>query len=167
MKQIATCMALLIVVLACGCGKKPKAEPMDDFSIFDDSTLMFMWSSATPAEIIRFYADNVVSNSLPGSKLFQIECLGEPRYLTGAKKKPDDPDHVIMARMGIAFQTRLVIDKPDGSREEVSGVSALICQNLDHQEDLTIWLEFFPDGNLDEIEESLKTKVYEEHPTTN
>ena len=58
---------------------------MDDFSIFEASEQMFLWSSGTPAEIIRFYAEDLVGHSLPGSTLVGIECFGEPKYLTGAR----------------------------------------------------------------------------------
>ncbi len=135
---------------------------MDDFAIFEDSQHMFAWSSAKPAEIIRFPAEDLVSNSLPGSTLRQILCSGEPKYLTGARKQADDPNQVIMTRMGVAFETRFVIDRPNGVQEEVSGISALICQNLDRQEELTIRLEFTPGGNLSEVEASLAVKLYED-----
>jgi hypothetical protein len=136
---------------------------MDDFSGFDDSTQMYAWSSAPVSEMVRFYIENAVGNVFPGAKVDRVVCAEEPRYLSGAKKQDSDPDHVILVRVGAVFPTGILFTTSDGAKRQVQGVSTMICQNLDAPGNQSVWLEFTPNGDIDELEKLLPVKIYKDN----
>ena len=134
---------------------------VDDFSIFDDSKHLFGWTDADPSEIIRFYLADAVEQAYPNSILESILCTAAPRFLSTVKTVEENPAEAVMARLGAVFHALFDIQTEDGVSGTFEGVCTLVCQDLDKPGDQSVWLDFTPGGDLDELEAALPSKLGE------
>ncbi|MEM6901109.1 MAG: hypothetical protein AAF583_15240 [Pseudomonadota bacterium] len=172
-KHIAAAIPLLAALMcSISCTeRKVLSEPnamKDDFSGFEESRQMFEWASAPLEEIIRFYIEDGTQRVLTGATVDRIVCSEPPRYLSGCKDKneeasEDDKTKLTLARMGVVFDTVIYYTRSSGISESVRGVSTLTCQNLDKPSEVLIFHSFDVNGDLDELEKTLESKIYENY----
>lgn len=134
---------------------------LDDFRIFDHSAHMLFWLGDEPFKAIRTEIESGFARQDPGCSVESIKCSGQPYFLTGARKDPDDPSRVILSRMGVAFQTAVVVITSGAARVELDAVCSIVGTNLDDPENTSLRLDFDIPGDLAEASEALKVKLYE------
>ncbi|MET8298464.1 hypothetical protein ABZW02_31125 [Streptomyces sp. NPDC005180] len=134
--------------------------PKDDFSKLTDSGHWLGWLAEQPAVAVRASIEEILNTQVAGANLEWIKILDEPRYLTGGRPDPGDPDQLIVTRAGIALSFALSVTSPGHRRETLQGVFSWVAVALDQPggPKRQVWFDLRAD--LDWAEAELRERIY-------
>ena len=138
--------------------------PKDDFSKLSESGHWLGWLGEAPSAAVREGIAELLDEQVAGAVLEWVKVPDAPRYLTGGRLQPGDQSRLVVTRAGLALPFVLSVSTPDGSRDTLTGVFSWVSVNLDRpraRQD-QVWLDLRAD--LDEAEETLRSRIYEPRP---
>ncbi|MFH7595529.1 hypothetical protein WDV06_10565 [Streptomyces racemochromogenes] len=134
--------------------------PKDDFAKLTGSGHWLGWLADQPAAAVRDSIAGILDEQVAGAVVEWIKILDDPRYLTGGRPHPADPDRMTVTRAGLAVSFALSVTSPGHPRETLQGVFTRVAVGLDqpgHRKD-RVWLDLRAD--LDWAETELRERIY-------
>jgi hypothetical protein len=135
--------------------------PADDFSKLTEMDHFWHWLPDRPEAAVREAVQETLTAQVEGAVLEWMKVTDKPEVVTGAKRSPDDEQHVIVVRTAVAVPFALSVRSPSGRREILWGVFTWAASGLDKpaaRHDRT-WFDLRAD--LEWAAERLKERVYE------
>ncbi|MFJ8164307.1 hypothetical protein ACIRBY_25755 [Streptomyces sp. NPDC096136] len=134
--------------------------PKDDFAKLTDSQHWLDWLAERPDAAVRDSIARILDGQVPGAVLEWIKVLDDPRYFTGGRRDPEDPQRVTVTRAGIALRFALSVTSPGHAREVLQGVFTWVAVSLDRPRGRKdrVWLDLRVD--LDWAETQLRERIY-------
>lgn len=115
------------------------------------------WLGDDPAGAVRDSVAGMLTDQVPGSTVPWMKITDEPRYLTGGRPMPEDPDRVVVTRAALAAPFALGVESPSG-REILWGVYTVVVSGLDATARSRAWLDLWTD--LDTAHEQLASRIH-------
>ncbi|MEU8438776.1 hypothetical protein AB0F18_39030 [Streptomyces sp. NPDC029216] len=134
--------------------------PKDDFSKLTDSGHWLDWLAEQPGAAVRDSIAGILDRQVQGAVLEWIKILDAPRYLTGGRPHPADPNRMTVTRAGIALSFALSVASPEHPRETLQGAFSWVAVSLDQPAERKdrVWLDLRAD--LDWAETELRERIY-------
>lgn len=129
----------------------------DDFTRLTGGGHWLGWLGDDPAATVRDSLAGMLTDQVPGSTVPWMKITAEPRYLTGGRPMPEDPDRVVVTRAALAAPFALGVESPSGD-EILWGVYTVVVAGLDSTARSRAWLDLWTD--LDTAGEQLADRTY-------
>lgn len=134
--------------------------PKDDFTELAESKHWLDWLGEEPAVAVRASIAEILDQQVSGAVLEWLKVVDTPRYLTGGRPRPDDRDHLIVTRAGIAVPFALSVAAPGRRRDILQGVFSWVAVRLDQPGDRKDQVWFDLGADLDWAETELRERIY-------
>lgn len=102
----------------------------DDFSPLTKPDHYLGWLGDDPARAVRGEIEHSLQQQVPTAALRWVCLQGEPYFLTGGRRPPDDPDRLILTRAALAVSFELEVDASEKT-EQLRGVFSWVAAGLD------------------------------------
>jgi hypothetical protein len=79
----------------------------DDFTPLTSSDHWLGWLGDDPAQAVRGKIEGILREQVSTARLEWIRLLGEPYYLTGGRRMPDETSKIIVTRAALAVSFEL------------------------------------------------------------
>jgi hypothetical protein len=135
--------------------------PQDDFAKLTEPNHWLGWLGDDPPRAVRESVAEIIDDQVAGAVLEWMKITEEPRFLTGGRRSPDDPEKLLLTRAGLAAAFAAGVRSPDGRREVLWGVYTVAVSGLDRPEAARSRVWFDLRSGLDWAEEQLRTRLYE------
>jgi len=135
--------------------------PTDDFSKLTVMDGFWHWLPDRPEVAVREAVQETLTAQVEGAVLEWMKVTDKPGVVTGAKRSPNNDQHVIVVRTAVAVPFALSVRSPSGRRDILWGVFTWAASGLDKprsRHDRT-WFDLHAD--LAWATERLQERVYE------
>jgi hypothetical protein len=131
----------------------------DDFTPLTEPDHYLGWLGDDPAAAVREQMESILRKQVPTATLDWVRLVGEPEFLTGGRKLPDDPSKLIITRAALAVPFTLQVSSEDGT-EWLRGVFSWVAVGLDggQRRDRAY---FDLDAEMEGAKEQLVARIYE------
>ena len=131
----------------------------DDFTPLTEPDHYLGWLGDDPAAAVREQIEGVLRQQVATAKLDWVRLVGEPEFLTGGRRMPDDLGKLILTRAALAVPFTLQVSS-EGRTDLLRGVFSWVAVGLDggQRRDRTY---FDLDAEMDRAKEQLVERIYE------
>jgi hypothetical protein len=130
----------------------------DDFTPLTNSNHWLGWVGDDPAQAVRGEIEGILRQQVPSAKLAWIHLNGDPYFLTGGRKAPDDPGKIVVSRAALAVSFELEVTSADRT-DHLHGVFSWVVSGLDDMRRDRVYFDI--DADLASASEQLKIRIYE------
>ncbi|WP_234343690.1 hypothetical protein [Streptomyces sp. NRRL F-5123] len=133
--------------------------PKDDFAKLTGTDHWLGWLGDDPAGAVRGGILDCLLPQVPTAVLEWVKILDEPRFLTFARRRPDDEESIVVTRAGLTVSFALSV-VGGAKREVLTGAFSWAAVRLDRpggRKD-RFWLDLWTD--LDPAAEQLRERIY-------
>ncbi|MGY0236473.1 hypothetical protein [Longispora urticae] len=102
----------------------------DDFGALTDRDHWLGWMGDEPTVAVRAAIASMLTSQNATAELMWLRLVGEPYFLTGGRRLPEDPDRVVATRAGLAVSFELCVASADAVGE-LRGVFSWVAAGLD------------------------------------
>ncbi|GAA4204077.1 hypothetical protein [Actinocatenispora rupis] len=130
----------------------------DDFTALTDGGHWLDWLGDDPAAALRQSVAEILDEQVPGAAVRWMRITEEPRYLTAGRRRPEDPDRIVVTRAALAAPFAVGVDSPDRF-DVLWGVHSIAVAGLDRPDGATsrVWFDLWTDA--DTAEEQLRERI--------
>lgn len=135
--------------------------PRHDFAALTEPGHWLDWLGDDPGAAVLTEVGRILNRQIEGTVVEWMKVVETPRFLTGGRPSPDDPERVVFTRTGLALPFALMACPPRGARSVVLGVLSWVATGLDRPGERRdrVWLDV--DADLDHAERELRSRIYE------
>ncbi|MFF2073627.1 hypothetical protein ACFVXG_02605 [Kitasatospora sp. NPDC058162] len=134
--------------------------PKDDLTELTESEHWLDWLGEQPAAAVRESIAGILTEQVSDAVLEWLKIVDTPRYLTGGRPQPDDSNHMIVTRAGIAVPFALSVTAPGRRRDILQGVFSWVAVSLDQPDDRKDQVWFDLGASLEWAENQLRDRIY-------
>lgn len=131
----------------------------DDFTPLTSADHYLAWLGDDPAQAVRDELEAMLQKQVLSARVAWVHLEGEPQFLTGGRRLPEEPNKIIVTRAALAVAFELFVTSDTGD-ETLRGVFSWAATGLDgeNRRDRT-WLDI--NADFDETSQLLKGRIYE------
>ncbi|WP_412542550.1 hypothetical protein R8Z50_08675 [Longispora sp. K20-0274] len=104
----------------------------DDFGALTDRDHWLGWMGEDPAAAVRAAIGTMLADQNPTAELMWLRLVGDPYFLTGGRRLPEDPDRVVPTRAALAVGFELCVASSEAVGE-LRGVFSWVAAGLDEE----------------------------------
>jgi hypothetical protein len=130
----------------------------DDFTPLTGSNHWLGWLGDDPAAAVRDEIESILRKQVATSTVEWIRLVGEPYFLTGGRKIPEEPSKMIVTRAALAVAFELEV-RADEHVEQLAGVFSWVAIRLDGERRDRIHFDL--NADLEWASDQLKARLYE------
>ncbi|MCU0492188.1 MAG: hypothetical protein MUD01_11400 [Chloroflexaceae bacterium] len=131
----------------------------DDLTPLTESKHWLGWLGDDPTQALREEIEHMLQRQVPTARLEWLRLTGEPAFLTGGRRRPDDETKIIVIRAALAVPFVLLV-RSEGRADELQGVFSWVATGLDDERHDRAFLDL--DAAMDWATDMLKTRMYAE-----
>jgi hypothetical protein len=130
----------------------------DDFTPLTEPDHWLGWLGDDPARAVREQIEGMLRQQKATARLDWVRLLGEPHFLTGGRKLPDEPTKIVVTRAGLAVAFELQVWS-EGGLDRLRGVFSWVAalDGADRRD--RVWLDLGDDAKS--APERLTARIYE------
>jgi hypothetical protein len=130
----------------------------DDFTPLTSCDHWLGWLGDDPAVAVRGEIESILRQQVATAVLDWVRLLGEPYFLTGGRRIPDDPSKIIVTRAALAVAFELQV-RSASRTDRLQGVFSWVAAGLDGARRDRVWFDL--NAEMAWASEQLETRIYE------
>lgn len=132
----------------------------DDFHVLTSPDHYLGWMGDDPATAARREIEGLLRRQVPTATLRWVRLYGEPAFLTGGRRDPDNPNLMVLTRAALAVSFELEVRSANGT-ERLCGVFSWAASGIDSArcEHERVYLDI--DAEMDWATDQLRLRILE------